>query len=1358
MKSISLSPIEKSFYYQTKLNASDDSGNIVHKVVFDDTVRLDGAKKIFSTMMSNNTSLRYKLIEEDGTPYFLDSGTTLAEESVSLDALKRPFDLQRDILLRYIVDGNTIFIASHHIIFDAISWNLFIEEFLLLTKSQHPPEATQDKPVYSHTPRDDSTDYWVNQLSDADRLVSIQKSDDSTGKRSVGVVSGKLQRSATDELRLYARSSKISLNTIFMYAVSILLYRLTEQDKMVISTPISTRELSDKEVHCDINVLPCPIAIDSDALISEGLLDFSNAMWRNIEKRNFSLLELTKTLGADGMDGLYNVMVEYSRKQTVPGIISDTLINNKTPKMDIVVSAEDFNDDVTITIEYDKTKVGDIFADIILSKIEKVLGYIVPDRGRRIFDIELNSPQEIKDLLLLGGGKEVKLLDVSIIDRFLRQVSNDGGAIAIRQNGQECSYEELSQKAEAIAAILFDVGVTSQDKVGIYMERSIEYIATMLAIWMLNAVYVPLDISNPDERNQFFLKQADVSTVVTNGREMTLTDCTVVDVANIQARNSNVVTNPISVDDAAYVIFTSGSTGTPKGITIKHGGFLNHLDIMVDELSLSKDDVIAQTAPASFDISVWQLTCGFTIGATIEIIEQNLLVDVDAMYLAISNNSVSVLEIVPSLLSAYLDAESTDASLSKGLSCVKVITTGEAITNDIAQKWVGLYPNQPLINAYGPAEASDDTHFYNIDHDSLRKYSSIPIGRTLRNIHTYILDADQKLSPNGVVGEIAIGGVAVADGYVNDQARTELAFTEDTFVGTGKMYRTGDYGRWLPDGNLAYNGRRDNQIKIRGQRFELGEIENNLKALSEVKDAAVIVYDYGTNKRIVGFVSVDDSNRHKENHLKTVLSQKLPQYMIPWRIVDIDTIPRNNNGKTDRHRLTYIAKSLESNKETTQNDGLLSTIISVYSEVLKRNVDVDTNYFEAGGDSLLSIKIVSRLKAHGLSVSVRDVIANQTPVELAQVVEMNKIDEDNICVPDNFMSAIQKKYILESGDFADYGEVQVAVLNDKKLTTDNISQVIEKVHDAYEQLGMIKLTDVQEISSYDEINPLVEKYRMKLKLHDHMAISVPIRVGRELGILFIIHHYIFDIYSWEILRNDIDSLLSGRDIPDRNNTKLLRYFLGQGANDILPSDRKSTSTNTYDTKRHSFKLAAPRNVELLDDGMLSIYAIAQAIMQLLGKNFLLFGIERSARIDSRDYDLSNTIGWATYIKQVSISKDDSLNAFKERFSQSVASEDDTNDINIIINYLGQIVHASGNLRIIDSTIYKTVPFIEVDIELNDGMIIYNCQYNIGVKDEDIVNIAASVENVLDGHNAEHSLDDIQQSSILERIKLRAGRD
>lgn len=1358
MKNIPLSPIEKSFYYQTKLNVNDDSGNIIHKVILDSTTSFSNVKSALCAIMSDHASLRYRLTEEDGVPYFYDSGVTEAEESASLESLKRPFDLQQDVLLRYIIDGNIVYIASHHIIFDAISWNMFIEQFLLLIDDRRASKIAQHQPVHKHVSANDNTAYWVDELSDIDRLVNVQRSSNSTKKRSAKVVGGILQSAIADKLRLYARSNKMSLNTIFMYAVSILLYRLTEQNEMVISTPISTREIDDMSIRCDINVLPCPIIIDSSTPVSEGLLDFSGAMWRNIEKRDFSLLDLTKSLGADGVDGLYNVMVEYSNKQTFPGIVSDTLIINKTPKMDIIVSVEDFNGDMTVAVEYDEAKVDRVFAEVVLNKIETVLNYIVSSDSARILDIELNSSQEIKDLLLLGQGKEVDQPKASIIDQFLRQVSSRGDATAIRQGSQECSYKELHDKSKTIASALYNVGVTSQSRVGVHMERSVEYIATMLAIWMLNAIYVPLDMNNPEERNKFFSKQSGVSTVVTNGVDVTFSNCTVVDIPSIGAKRLKAIaSHDISVDDIAYIIFTSGSTGKPKGITIKHGGFLNHLYMMIDELSLSEDDAIAQTAPASFDISVWQLTCGLVVGATIDIVGHSLLIDPDSMYQVISSNNISVLEIVPSLLSAYLDAEGSDTSLSKGLSRVKVITTGEAITNDIARKWVNLYPEQPLINAYGPAEASDDTHFYHITHDSLYKHSVIPIGRASRNIHTYILDADQKLSPKGLVGEIAIGGLAVADGYVNDRIRTEAAFVEDTFLGTGKMYRTGDYGRWLPDGNLAFSGRRDNQVKIRGQRFELGEIENSLKDISGVKDAAAIIYDHSTNKRIIGFVSMDD--KCKEDDLKSALSQKLPQYMIPWRIVNVDAIPRSNNGKVNRHELARFTKKLDSSKENTKNNSLLSVIISVYSEVLKYDVNAHTNYFEAGGDSLLSIKVASRLKSQGLSVSVRDIIANQTPFELAQVAKVSEADDDSVCIPDNFMSAIQQKYITESGNFVNYGEVQTAVLRNKKLTINNIPKILEKIHNAYQQLNMIKLTELQEVCSYDEIDALIEKYRTKLKLHDCMAISAPIRVGSELGILFIIHHYIFDVYSWDILYRDINLLLNNQSIPVRNDTKLLRYFLKQYACNATSLDGSNVSIGKHTTERHSFRLAAPKSIKLADDGMLSLYAAARAIMRSLGKNILHFGIEHSVRVESRDCDLSDTIGWATYIKSVNLYEDDSFNVFQKKLNRDNTEGYCADDVSIVINYLGGVVHSSNNdIQIIESTIYKQIPFIEVDIRLNDGFLYFILQENIGMKDEAIAEISANIESVLTDYSTTDLLNEIQQSDLLERIKLRARRD
>lgn len=1357
MKKIPLSSIEKSFYYQTRLDSEDDSGNIIHEVIFKDAIKAEDVKKALLTIMSNNASLRYKLLEEDGVPYFIDSGIAQPEESASLELLKRPFNLQQDVLLRLVIDGSKVYIASHHIIFDAISWNLFIGEFLLALKGKHPQKTIRPQPADSRMPQNDTL-YWADKLSGIERLVSIQKSSDSTKKRSSKTISYKMQQTVIDKLRIYAKSKKVSLNTLFMYSVSIVLYRLTEQHEMVISTPINTRALDDMEIHCDINVLPCPVLVSSNELISKSLQIFSDSMWRAVEKRNFSLLELTKALGADGTDGLYNVMVEYSQKQTAPEIKSDTIIENKTPKIDIVVSAEDFEGNITLSIEYDTTRADDIFADTLLNKVEKVLDSIITNDDKRISDIELNDPQEIEDLLLLGRGEEKKLSGTSMTEQFLKQVSNGGKRTAIRHNGSEYSYEELSMEARKIASALLDNGISPQDRVGIHMERSMEYIATILAIWMLNAVYVPLDSNNPEKRNRFFLEQAGIGTIVVNGTNAMLTDATVVDVATIKTKHSNIAIASIKVDDVAYIIFTSGSTGTPKGITISHSGFLNHVDIMVDELSLTENDVIAQTAPASFDISVWQLTCALAIGATIEIIDQNLLIDVEHMYHTISKNNISVLEVVPSLLSAYLDTEDRNPNLASGLSHVKVLTTGEAITNDIAQKWVRLYPKQSLTNAYGPAEASDDTHFYAINHDSLHKHTSIPIGKTLNNIHTYILDADQRLSPRGLVGEIVIGGIAVADGYTNDPARTDAAFINDGFIGTGKMYKTGDYGRWLPDGNLAYNGRRDNQIKIRGQRFELGEIENVLKEIPEVEDAAAIIHDYKANKRIVGFVSVNNTHRHQEDVLKEELSQKLPNYMIPWRIIDIDMIPRNNNGKTDRHKLAEIAKNLDNSTTVATNTGLLSIIIEAYSELLGQTVTADTNYFDAGGDSLLSIKVVSRLRSRGLAVSVKDVIVHQTPAELAKVAEVNRFDEDVVIVPNDFVSPIQQKYILESGNFADHGEVQAAVLKNPKLTSNNISQLIKKIREAYEQLGIIEMTDIHEIQSYDEITGLVEAYRKKMRLREHMAISIPISMKSELGIVFIIHHYVFDIYSWSILRNDIDSLLNGKSIPSRNDTKLLRYFFKHDATNVSLRP-KNTPVTTCNTKAHTLKFASPQNISLMDDGMLLIYATAKAIMKSRDKNSLSFGIERSARIDSRDYDLSDTVGWATYIKRASIYQDDDFNTFHKRYILNDENRRENLDgIDIVINYVGKVINPNDDLRVINSSIYKKIPFIEVDIELNNAFVICLYQENIGLKDEEVAHIFETMREILNKYDTTTTLNDAQQSNILERISRRAGRN
>ena len=305
--------------------------------------------------------------------------------------------------------------------------------------------------------------------------------------------------------------------------------------------------------------------------------------------------------------------------------------------------------------------------------------------------------------------------------------------------------------------------------------------------------------------------------------------------------------------DLTYIIFTSGSTGKPKGVMINRLGFVNHQDITIDYLNLSSISVIAQSAPVSFDISVWQLICPLMVGGMIDIIDKDILIDPQKMLDRISKDKISVLETVPSLINEYLDYELTQNK--RVFNNVKVISTGEGIAKKIATKWNERYFKNPLINAYGPAEASDDTHFFELSSRAIANNRDIPIGAPLNNIGTLVLDCDGQICPLKIVGEICIYGISLANGYINNAVKTAESFRYAPCIGE-KIYATGDYGRWVEYGILGYNGRRDNQIKIRGQRAELGEIEEKIRQILNLEKVSVILHDFGNNKRLVCFIDI----------------------------------------------------------------------------------------------------------------------------------------------------------------------------------------------------------------------------------------------------------------------------------------------------------------------------------------------------------------------------------------------------------------------------------------------------------------------------------------------------------------------
>ncbi len=402
-------------------------------------------------------------------------------------------------------------------------------------------------------------------------------------------------------------------------------------------------------------------------------------------------------------------------------------------------------------------------------------------------------------------------------------------------------------------------------------------------------------------------------------------------------------------DNLAYVIYTSGSTGLPKGVMVEQRGMLNNQLSKVPYLQLDENDVIAQTASQSFDISVWQFLAAPLFGARVDIVPNAIAHDPQGLLEHVRQQRISVLESVPSLIQGMLAQEHISLD---GLRWM--LPTGEAMPPELAQQWLLRYPQVGLVNAYGPAECSDDVAFFRVDLASTRG-SYLPIGTPTDNNRLYLLDSADELVPLGAVGELCVAGTGVGRGYVSDPLRTAQAFVPHPFGAAGeRLYRTGDLARRRSDGVLEYVGRIDHQVKIRGYRIELGEIEARLHEQPEVREAAVGVQEGVNGKHLVGYLVATDSalsQAESLDRIKQRLRAELPEYMVPLHWLWLERMPLNANGKLDRKALPALEiGQLQSQDYLAPRNALEETLALIWAEVLKvERVGVRDNFFELGG-------------------------------------------------------------------------------------------------------------------------------------------------------------------------------------------------------------------------------------------------------------------------------------------------------------------------------------------------------------------------------------------------------------------------
>ncbi|MGI5459006.1 non-ribosomal peptide synthetase [Streptomyces sp. CA-249302] len=604
-----------------------------------------------------------------------------------------------------------------------------------------------------------------------------------------------------------------------------------------------------------------------------------------------------------------------------------------------------------------------------------------PDRATLLSEEELRF--QLDDL----AGPDRELPDRRVHELFEERVLLHPDAVAAVSEAGQWTYAELNSRANRIGRALLARGLRREGVVAVVMERNLDWLASVLGVLKAGGVYLPVEPHFPADRIARTLERAECRLVLTERGSDEHLGGTVrklfADTAYAEGHADHDLRLPVWPDQLAYIYFTSGSTGEPKGAMCEHAGFLNHVLAKISDLGVGAGRTVAQTAPQCFDISLWQLVSALVVGGRTLLVDQETILDVPRFVDTVARGRVNVLQIVPSYLEAVLAELGQRPRELPDLRCVSV--TGEAVKKELVQRWFAAQPGIRLVNAYGLTETSDDTNHEVMDRapDGDR----VPLGRPVANVRVYVVDEDLVPVPLGAPGEIVFSGVCVGRGYVNDPERTKAVFTDDPYRPGERLYRSGDHGRWLPDGKLEFLGRRDSQVKVRGFRVEIGEIENALLRVAGVRDGAVVVVR-GT--QLVAFCTGPEPVG--ADAVRERLAVSLPEYMVPAVVHWRESLPLTANGKTDRKTLISLAEQLDSGSCGGSGEPRTAgerRLAGAWAEVLGVPVDrigrLD-HFFDRGGTSLSAVKLAIALDR---AITLKDVTRHPVLAELADLLDQH---------------------------------------------------------------------------------------------------------------------------------------------------------------------------------------------------------------------------------------------------------------------------------------------------------------------------------------------------------------------------------
>jgi amino acid adenylation domain len=1007
---------QKRIFYSTQ--AISGGNNVVYNIsgglLIDSVLDVNKIVDCINKIVNNQSSFRTQFEIVDGQLYQriinhaqikIDcyNGQEKDLQSI-LDKFPKPFDLTTAPLLRasvYVLDNKKtlLLLDTHHIIMDGASLNILIQDFCTLYSNNNIDKLKFEYIDYSEWEKSfvesdeikKYDEYWASTFANS-QISSLNLPYDfpANSKSYEGdKISYNMPKETFSKIEELAKKHDVSAYTVFLSALYILLYKYTGQTNLIVGSPLEGRNY--EEFNNIIGMFVNNIVLKNDILpensVDSLLNSTQNIVTNAISNQPYPYELILKKLNLDKNTSLLDVVLTYQNtkksKYNIENANLELLYSNtKTAKFNIWL--EIIPDLARFNLEYNSSLFKKETINSFLEHYIFILNQLISNTTISIDDIEIITPKE-KALLKQFNNTDGPINDDTVVSIFEEQVKMHPDNIAIICNDKTLTYDELNKRANSLAHLLIEKGIGANDIVCVMTNRSFETIVCMMAILKAGAAFFNVDPNYPIERTKYYLEDSKTKYVLTQtelkDRVSSIENCIEIDLSIEDIYNKNFENPNVKINrgDLSYLIYTSGSTGKPKGAMLNQVGFANMVKAMtlvLDYLKEGNKHCIASVTSTPFDIFVYEIIVSLTHGLKIAMANNAEHRNPKLLDELIRKCHVDVMTVTPSLMKINYDNREPDTALAQ---VKNMVFGGEPLPEKFVEDLRALADDITIYNIYGPSEITILCNVQNLNGEK-----EITIGPPIMNTQIHILDKNMKPLPIGVVGEIYISGIQVGYGYIGKPELTAEKFLDNPF-GEGKMYKSGDIGRWTFDGKVQCLGRIDNQIKLRGLRIELGEIENVMLNVPNVSSAVVNKIEIDGKEALCGYYACDKDV--SEDIVKDALRKALPAYMVPTYIVKLDQMPYTINRKIDRKALPLpeLNKPVANNKINIEElNSVEEKLLQIWKNILKiDDIDINDNFFDIGGDSVAAISMQIEAVKYGLEFEYGDIFAFPTIKQLS---------------------------------------------------------------------------------------------------------------------------------------------------------------------------------------------------------------------------------------------------------------------------------------------------------------------------------------------------------------------------------------